>query len=94
MRREKSSGLQRTYMTNTIFMRTIRCILALPLLPFNHISEIYYKLRSRVDDAAPLTLFDYVERQWIISTTHPLKSISVFVCQSVPTMTARVIITD
>ena len=65
-------------MTNNSFTRTIRCVLALPLLPVNHISEIYYKLRSRADDAATLRLFDYVKRQWVTSTTHPLKSISVF----------------
>ena len=55
-------------------------MMALPLLPYNHIRVAYDKLARSIspDDVLLVQFNNYMERQWMSSTVHPLSSISVF----------------
>ena len=78
MRRVKFLGRQTYYGQDEEFTRIIRCIMALPLLPHTHIKHVYSMLRTRATDPLLLRIFDYVRKQWIESSAHPLESVSVY----------------
>ena len=55
-------------------------MMALPLLHYNHIWAIFDRLAGYIspDDVLMVNFKNYIERQWMSSTVHPLTSISVF----------------
>ena len=72
-------GLQAIYRGDESTKHVIRKIMALPLLPANHIAESFNHIANSVrrNDRPLQKLIKYVRRQWITSTVHSLDGMSV-----------------
>ena len=79
MRRSRSLGMQRRYRGDESTRHVIRQIMALPLLPANHIAAQFQRIANSVrrNDRPMQRLLKYVRRQWISSSVHSLNGISV-----------------
>ena len=80
MRRARSLGLAHRYSTQLPTRTLIRCFMALPLLPAEHIarkcSDLCLSVRD--DDEILKKMIVYMKRQWIESSSHSLSSLSVY----------------
>ena len=61
-------------------MKFIRGLLALPFLPYKHITAIFSKLEERVSTEPLRNLCTYFRNTWITYTTWPTKTWSVYMC--------------
>ena len=73
-------GLIPRFKDDTYTKDLLHKMMALPLLPHNHIRAAYDKLARTIssDDVLLVQFKHYMERQWMTSEVHPLSSISVF----------------
>ena len=80
MRNIGKLGLLVRFKEDTYTKDLLRKMMALPLLPYNHIRVAFNNLAISIspDDVLLLQFKDYMERQWMTSAAHPLSSISVF----------------
>ena len=84
MRRSRRIGLAGRYYNDPATTRLIRCFMALPLLTAEHIRQKCEDLciDIRYDDTMLNQLREYMLRQWIMTNSHPLSSISAY-CMSI-----------
>src|SRR5271165_3687050 len=77
-RRIQDSGLQKGCHTKRGVNSFCKLIMALPFLPAEWIEPVFQQLKRAAPTAKITGLLDYVERQWISSTTFPIASWSVY----------------
>ena len=78
-RKTQGLGLQQAYQEDERTHRLIRLLLALPFLPQEHIQPAFNILEPKANQAPALReLFQYVRDFWVLSTTFPPVSWSVF----------------
>ena len=78
MRRSRRIGLAERYSNDLASTQLIRCFMASPLLPAEHIRQKFEDLCIRDDDIMLNKFRNYMLRKWIMYNSHPLFSISVY----------------
>ena len=73
-------GLQAAYINDDATMKFVRRLLALPFLPYEHITSMFSKLEERASTEPLRNLCTYIRNTWITSTTWPTKTWSVYMC--------------
>lgn len=72
-------SLQGAYMERDSVYKFVRKLIALPYLPHEHIEATFATLKEKAcDNLQPLV--EYIETQWISSSTFPPKNWSIFMC--------------
>ena len=74
-RKVQEIGLQAAYINDDANMKFIRRLLALPFLPYEHITDMFSKLEERASTEPLRNLCTYIRNKWITSTTW-----SVYMC--------------
>ena len=70
--------LQNSYNNDATLTKIARCVMALPLLPHEHIEHVYNMVPTMADTPQLIKFMDLVNKQWITSLIHILLSLSVF----------------
>ena len=82
MRHIEEEGLKKAYCSNDATHKLLKKVIVLPLMHHEDIPRIFMELKSKVGANSPLlsNFFQYVEINWIASTTWPPINWSVFGC--------------
>lgn len=71
-------GLQVAYMERDDINKCIRKLMALPLIPEEHIKPSFEKISASVQDGPLKDVINYVQQTWITSRTWPISSLCTF----------------
>lgn len=70
-RQVQSLGLGNRFRQERCIKKQIKRLLALPVLPWQHIEEAFTNIQQRTSDAAVCELMNYIKRSWIDSSVWP-----------------------